>query len=147
MPRKCRSCFFCFFFVFWHIQYIAPPKFCQAVCLEINPVWCSIFIRESHWHLSTSWRNKIILSAVYRVSNPATLPVLVHHDARESTSAKSWGCRLNHGVMNLICSGLSEIMFSNCSHLALLMLSHLCCFLILSGLIPSFIATRMSSLN
>lgn len=63
---------------FWHDQHVAPPKFCQAVCLERSPVRWSIFIqtRESYWHLSTSWRNRIILSAVYRVSSPATLPVL-----------------------------------------------------------------------
>lgn len=100
--------FFCL--EFWHNQYIAPPKFCQAVCLERNPVCWSIFIQtwKSHWHLSTSWRNKIILSAVYRVSSPATLPVPLDHDARESSSAKR-GSRVNHGVMKQIYSGLSEI--------------------------------------
>lgn len=107
-PKSADAVFICF--VFWHNQYIAPPKFCQAVCLERNPVCWSIFIQtwKSHWHLSTSWRKKIILSAVYRVSSPAMLPVPLDRDARESASAKK-GSRVNHGVMKQIYSGLSEI--------------------------------------
>ena len=108
MPKKCRSHFF--HLVFWHNQYIAPPKFCQAVCLERNPVCWSIFIQtwKSRWHLSTSWRNKIILSAVYRVSSPAVLPVPPHRDEWESLSTKR-GSRVNRGVVEQIYSGLSEI--------------------------------------
>lgn len=108
--QKVQKPFFCCCFVFWHNQYVAPPKFCQAVCLERNPVRQSIFIqtRESYWHLSTSWRNRIILSAVYRVSSPATLPVL---HAREL--AKREGCRVNHGVMKQIYSGLQRYSFSD----------------------------------
>lgn len=88
---------------------------------ERNPVCWSIFIWESHWPLSTGWRNKIILSAVYRVSSPTPLPVLLNHAegerggeregererGRESSLAETGGFRLNHGAMKQSYPGLS----------------------------------------
>lgn len=109
MPKKVQKPFFCLFCILAHSVYSTTKVLPSS--LERNPVCWSIFIRESHWHLSTSWRNKIILSAVYRVSSPATLPVLLDCDARESTSAERGGCRVNHGVMKQIYSGPSEIQF------------------------------------
>lgn len=74
-------------------------------CLERDPLRRSTFRQtpESYWHLSTSWRNKIILSAVHRVSSPAMLPVLY---AGEKGGG---GCRVNHGVMKQNYSGLCQI--------------------------------------
>lgn len=64
-----------FYYIFWHKEYIAPPKFCTTVCFGGNPVSWSIFTwtKGSHWHPSASCRNKITLSALYRGPGPATL--------------------------------------------------------------------------
>lgn len=64
-----------FYYIFWHKEYIAPPKFCTTVCFGGNPVSWSIFTwtKGSHWHPRASCRNKITLSALYRGPGPATL--------------------------------------------------------------------------
>lgn len=47
-----------------------------------------MLMHEQHWHLSSSCRNKIILSPACRVYNSPSVPISLHSDATENRAGK-----------------------------------------------------------